>query len=179
MTDHAYIDEGYLKVNGAMSADDLGYLSTHATNIFGEAWATALPKVLVAVTRIFDAKLAKRYATPFGLDDAGAFDLSRVPEAVKLAVCDVVVYRLFAKRGFNPGSAQDEDAIIGARDRALAWLAEAADAEKGFVELPRRSNPTDESAVARAKPKFFSEASPYKWTERQANTGRSEDGNNG
>ncbi len=177
MTDHAYIDEEYLRVNGAMPSTDVDYLSSNATSIFGEAWATAFPKILVAVTRLFDAKLAKRYDTPFGLDDSGTFDLSRVPEAVKLNVLDVVVHRLYAKRGFNPGSAQDQDAIIGARDRALTWLNEAADAEKGFVELPRRSNPTDQSAVARAQPKFYSEASPYKWTERQVNTAREEDGN--
>lgn len=174
---NVYLSREFLEVFGSMSKADLDDLDERAEEIFGVAdLDAALVIIGGSVSRLFDAKLTKRYVTPFGLDSEDVFSLARVPEVVQVNVCDVVSYHLWSKRGFNPSSTSDEDAIIGARDRALAWLNEAADAEKGFVELPRRPlEETDVSAITKGKPKVHSEQSPYVWTREQSKHGRDDD----
>ncbi len=166
MTQHAYVDDAYIKSVGLMPTDDVVFLRAQEPEFVDGTY--------LAVSRIFDAKLTKRYVTPFGLE-SGSFVITDVPEAVRFNVAQVCVSRMFAKRGFNPGSKQDEDVIIGERDRAFLWLNEAADAEKGFIELPRRALEPDVSAVAKGSPKVYSEQSPYAGFDRQGQDGRDDD----
>lgn len=168
MTD-AYVDLDFVKAVGSMPAADIDILETAFPGTFDAIAGT--------VTRMFDAKLTKRYSTPFGLDSLGAFDIDRVPDVIKLNVCDVVIYYLWRKRGFNPGSAQDEDAIIGARDRAITWLQEAADSQNGLIELPLRDTGVDQNAVVKAAPLSYTETSPFVWADRQREIGSGEDSN--
>lgn len=169
MTAAIYIDDDYVKSVGSMPSDDVDFLRTNESAF--------LDGVYKAVTRLFDVKLAKRYVTPLGLDANGAFDVSRVPESVRLMCADVALLRMWRKRGFNPGSQQDENAIIKAHDDAMQWLNEAADAEKGFVELPRLTTTPDGELIAKGAPMSYSEQSPYTFTDRQADEGRREDRN--
>jgi hypothetical protein len=61
-----------------------------------------------------------------------------------------------------------------AKDDALAWLKEAADAKDGLIDLPLRAD-TTASGISRGGPLAYTETSPYAWTDVQAETGRSED----
>lgn len=114
-----------------------------------------------SVSRMFDARLAKRYVTPF--------DTTKPPEALRFHVGSCVAYQLWLKIGYDPGSQQDSN-IKEARDEALSWLKDAADSVEGTVELPRREDTTksDAIAVTRSRPLAYSEATPFEWTRRQA-----------
>jgi hypothetical protein len=114
--------------------------------------------VATAISRIFDAKLAKRYATPFLVD---------VPEAIRWNVAQVVAAELFHAAGYSPGSEQVE-IVEKKKADALTWLDSAANAKDGLVELPLREAPPDTSGVIKGIPLVSSEPSPYDWIDVQA-----------
>jgi hypothetical protein len=114
--------------------------------------------VIVGVSGVFDSMLSKRYGAPFE---------TPYPDALKWNVAQVVAGRLMLKRGYNPESKQDSE-IKEAHDLALQWLKDAADPEKGLVELPvKQINQPGNSAINSGAPLAYSEASPYTWTDRQ------------
>jgi hypothetical protein len=152
-----YVDTAYVKLVGSMPASDIDALELLTPGI-----VDALSE---AVSRMFDARLAKRYAAPFA---------EPYPEALRWNVAHVVVASLWQKRGYNPGSAQD--AIIQQNKAdALSWLKEAADSKEGLIELPLREDTTAEG-VAKGGPLSYHETSPYVWTDRQREDGRRDDG---
>ena len=153
----AYVDIGYVKLVGSMPASDIDALEALYPGTFDG--------VAAAVSRVFDARLAKRYAAPFA---------SPYPEALRWNVAQVVVAALWQKRGYNPGSAQDE-IIQKNKDDAFAWVKEAADSKDGLVELPLRENLPTGSGVERGGPLGYSEQSPYTWTDLQLKGSRAED----
>ena len=151
----AYVDRDYVGLIGAMSPTDIEELETSVPGAFDA--------IALAVSRMFDARLSKRYQTPF----------DPVPEALKYHVTQVVVFELFKKRGFNPSSEQDAT-ISDARKESLEWLKEAADSKDGLVDLPIRETPTpDVSAILQAGPLGTSDDSPYSWIDVQAERMRS------
>ncbi|MDB4996652.1 MAG: uncharacterized protein JWM74_4084 [Myxococcaceae bacterium] len=154
----AYVDIAYVKLVGSMPAADIDAVEALYSGTFAG--------LAEAVSRLFDGRLMKRYDVPF---------VAPFPEALKLNVAYVVVAQLWKKRGFNPGSVQD-DLIEKDRLEALAWLKEAADSKDGLVELPLRADKTA-TAVSAGGPMGYSETSPYSWTDIQKRDGRSEDGN--
>lgn len=151
-----YVDMAYVKAVSSMPAADIDALEA----LYPGTFAT----IATAVSRVFDGRLSKRYNAPF---------TAPYPEALRLHVAAVVAYRLWLKRGFNPSSEQDS-LIKEDRDDALAWLKEAADSEKGLVELPLREDLTT-NGVVKTAPLAYSEQSPYAWTDSQLETGRLED----
>lgn len=152
----AYVDITYVKFVGSMPAADIDALEGLYPGTFAA--------VAEAVSRVFDGRLAKRYAAPFA---------SPYPEALRWHVAQVVVANLWQKRGYNPGSAQD--AIIEKnREDAFAWLKEAADSKDGLIELPLRADTTVEG-VSKGAPLFYSETSPYRWTDLEREAGREDD----
>lgn len=144
----AYVDVDFVKLVGSMPAADIDALEALYPGTFAG--------IAESVSRLFDARLFKRYAAPFALP---------YPEALRWNVAHVVVAALWQKRGYNPGSAQDQ-IVQDNKAEALAWLKEAADSKDGLVELPLRANTTAEG-VSKAAPLAYSEASPYTWTDRQ------------
>lgn len=152
----AYVDMPYVKLVGSMPAADIDALEGLTPGTF--------VAVAEAVSRMFDGRLWKRYAAPFA---------SPYPEALRWNVAHVVVAALWQKRGYNPGSAQDAIVEKNKAD-ALAWLQEAADSKDGLIELPLRDNTTAEG-VKRGGPRAVHEASPYRWTDVQAEDGRTDD----
>lgn len=180
MARYAYVSRTFLELFGSMPKSDLDYLDTHAVTIFGVAdLDTALfgsEGIAITVSAQFDEKLTKRYQTPLGVDGAGTFNLADVPLGVQARVAAVVMFILWTKRGFNAASEQDLQAIIDAKDAAWKWLDEAADSEKGFVELPRRAITPDIADVSKAGPRSYSEASPYVAFDIQSRAGRGDDG---
>jgi len=86
----AYVDIEYVKLVGTMPAHDIDALEALTPGTFSA--------IATSVSRIFDARLFKRYKTPFD---------EPVPEVVRWHVAHVVVAALWKKRGFNPGSEQE------------------------------------------------------------------------
>lgn len=116
-------------------------------------------------TALIEARLRKRYAVPF---------TSPVPAAVLLWLTAAVTADCYERRGFNPGSEQDKDAILGARDRVLADLKEAADSVTGLFDLPLRDDTAGSGIVAEG-PLSYTETSPYVAFDDQVENGRQED----
>jgi len=143
-----YVDIEYVKLVGTMPSHDVDALEALTPGMFAA--------IALSVSRIFDARLFKRYKTPF----------DPVPEVVRWHVAHVVVAALWKKRGFNPGSEQDA-LIERSKDEALAWLKEAADSKEGLIELPLREVAPDATGVVRGGPLGDSEQSPYDWVDKQ------------
>jgi hypothetical protein len=104
-----------------------------------------------------DARLAKRYATPFA---------TPVPPIVLGWVEALVTYDAYKKRGFNPSAMQDQTILDDAKT-ALEEIKEAADAKDGLFDLPLRADLPGQSGIDRGGPICYSESSPYEWTDRQ------------
>lgn len=110
-----------------------------------------------------DSRLRKRYAAPF---------VAPYPEAVKDWLTRIVTHLCYLRRGVDPTDAQAAD-VKSDRDLAEAEVAEAAESEKGLFDLPLLA--TTASAVTKQGPRTYAESSPYVWTTRQRNRGRSDD----
>jgi hypothetical protein len=111
-----------------------------------------------------DARLSKRYATPFG---------APVSTIVEGWVTRIVTARAYQKRGANPSDEQQRNIFSDATD-AWSEVKEAADAAAGLFDLPLRSD-TTQSGIARGGPMGYSERSPYRWWTVQAEAGREDD----
>lgn len=150
----AYIDMDYVKSVGSMPPPDIDTVESIFPGTF-----VALE---LATRRMIDARLTKRYLTPFDFNGAS------VPEVVRWNQAQLVVAALFQKRGYNPGSAQDQ-IIQQNKVDALAWLKEAADSEAGLVELPLKEGTSPDSpGIVKASPLSTSDQTPYDWIDRQA-----------
>lgn len=119
--------------------------------------------------RWIDSRLRKRYATPF----AAFNDAPPTPPTIQLWLTRIVTWRVMLRRGVDPSDLQ-ADTIKADHDLALEEILEAANSNEGWFDLPTRVD-EDGSAINRGSPLFYSEASPYVWTDEQARTGRSED----
>jgi hypothetical protein len=117
-----------------------------------------------------DARLRKRYATPF---EAPA------PLIVIGWLTALVTLDAYARRGFNPSGEADQASIIAPADRAMAEVKEAADSKEGLFDLPLRQDAAGSSGIVNGGPLGYSEASPYIWADLQAIAGRREDTSRG
>lgn len=114
-------------------------------------------------SRWLDARLRKRYDTPFP-----AFDAVPTPTPIEVQgwVARMVSWWVLVKRGVDPNDAQasliKEDA-----DRAMAEVLEASNGETGMFDLPT-SETSDASLVSRGGPMTYAEASPYVYRDVQA-----------
>lgn len=145
-----YVDKVIVKMYGCMPAADVDLLDSQYPGL--------IDQLSTGVSGHFDTMLAKRYGAPFQ---------TPYPDALVYNVAQVVTARLFMKRGFNPSSMQDK-LIKDAHDAALGWLRDAADPQKGLVELPVKQQALGASAVTVGAPLGYSEASPYAWMDQQA-----------
>ncbi len=117
----------------------------------------------------FNSLLHKRYAAPFE-----NYPSPECPGAVSSNVAWVTIERLWNTYGASPTNSDKSTRIQAMADQARAWLREAADSEKGLVELPIRED-SSASAVNQGGPLVSSQQSPYAWTDDQAEIGRQED----
>lgn len=112
-----------------------------------------------------NARLAKRYDTPFG---------DPPPVIVILWLTALVTPEAYGKLGWQPSSESDRASILDPATRALAEVKEAADSEKGLFELPLRSDTTT-NGISRGGPLAYSETSPYRGFDLQLESAASED----
>ncbi len=152
-----YVDIDYVKLVGQMLPDEIDAVESANP---GFTAANAL-----AVSRLFDSILAKRYATPVR---------EPVPESLKYNVAQVVVQRLWRRHGDSPTNQAKTDEVNEAAKDAIAWARDGANSEIGLVELPAREGAqTDADGVSKGGPFVYSEQSPYTWNDVQADAVRS------
>jgi hypothetical protein len=124
---------------------------------------------LESKARWIDARLRKRYATPFAAFD----DDPPTPPTIQDWLARIVTLRVMLKRGVDPDDAQfvviSEDA-----KEAMLEIAEASDSDTGKFDLPSRAD-EDGSAISRGDPRSYSEASPYVWSNVQRDAAALED----
>lgn len=109
-----------------------------------------------------DAQLSKRYAVPF---------TAPAPEIVQRWVTAIATYKIWQRRGWDATDDQVEQ-IKEDSDKAEEQIQKAADSEKGLYDLPLANG---SSGISKGRPRVYSEASPYVWTDGQSETGRQED----
>ena len=102
------------------------------------------------------ARLRKRYKTP----------MNPVPEIVVRWQTLIVTPEAYRARGYDPQDPSLE-AVEADRTRAYEQIKEAADSQNGLYDLPLL-DAADASGLAKGEPWSTSEASPYSWTDRQA-----------
>ncbi len=112
------------------------------------------------------SRLAKRYVVPLG---------TPTPEAALRWLTYLVTRDCYSRRGFNPGSEQDQAAILGMADLAEAQMKEAADSDVGLFDLPTLDAIPSATAIAQGGPYGYAEASPYSWIGVQSGLARVED----
>lgn len=115
---------------------------------------------------LMNARLAKRYATPF--------EPASPPDVAVGWLVAMVTLDCYLRRGFNPSSAQDQ-IIADEAKRAETEILEAANSETGLFELPLRQDAPGASGVSKGGPFGYSEASPYVAFNMQRETARGED----
>lgn len=112
-----------------------------------------------------DARLAKRYATPFSSDSP--------PMIVEEWLNRIVTHRCYLKRGVDPTDAQVEDIKVDA-EKAMAEITEAAEKNQNLFELPLRADAPGSEGVSRGAPLAYSEQSPYTASELARDAAESE-----
>jgi hypothetical protein len=125
-----------------------------------------------------DARLAKRYAVPFG--GAPVIDpplREDVPQVIEDWITTIVTARAYAKRGVNPSSGElwFTEMVIEPMKAAGAAILEAANSDTGLFDLPLKESAAPAGGATRGGPKGYSEASPYVWTDAQVDAARQED----
>lgn len=152
-----YLDLAGFKARSIMPSADLDMLE-----VAEPGW---IDTKLEDTSSEINARLAKRYAVPFGTAMLNA-PRTDVPRIVLRWLSDIVTAACYAKRGVNPSSPYDQAAILDPAIQARAEIKEAADAEGGLFELPLLAS-SDVTGVSRGGPLSYSEASPYTWADRQ------------
>ena len=109
------------------------------------------------------ARLRKRYRTPF----TAAGGSNPRPEIVVMWQAKIITPEAYRARGYNPQDPTMEWSEKD-RDRAYEQIKEAADAETGLYDIPLLET-VDTTGIVKGGPLGSSEASPYDWTDAQAN----------
>jgi hypothetical protein len=124
-------------------------------------------KQLALISSLIDAKLAKRYATPFDVDSPPALILDWTARLMNP--------RLYFKRGIDPADRQVSEMRKDA-ERAWEEIIDAADSKDGLTELPLRADLPGSTGIVKASPLSYTETSPYQWSVWQAEEDRDDSG---
>ena len=116
-----------------------------------------LDAMLTSYSGMIDARLAKRYATPFAVP---------VIAPIKLLLTRLVDPIAYTKRGVDSSDAQ-QDRLDALYKQAELDLAEMADSENGKYDLPVRADLPNVSGLRQPQVLTRSEVSPFEWPRRQ------------
>lgn len=122
-----------------------------------------LASKLTARSRWIDARLAKRYATPF---------VAPVPEVVEDWLARIVTLQAYLRHGVDQLDEQFQEIKADAA-AAIDEIKEASEAANGLFDLPLRADAPG-SAITKGAPYIYSEKSPTVWTRMQRARGREE-----
>jgi hypothetical protein len=150
----AYLTLAEFKVRTVMPSEDVDLVEARYPGYVAER--------LTLWSAWLNGRLKKRYAAPFE---------TPYPDMILKWLTDIATVDVYKKRGWNPSSEQDAD-ILKDRDTALAEVKEACDSNEGLFELPLRQDLERGSGVSKGGPFGYAEASPYTWTDRQAEAAR-------
>lgn len=120
-------------------------------------WFAFIDETLKDESDEMNARLRKRYIAPFA---------SPYPRVVTKWLGRIVTPLLYLKRGVDASDEQYVEAVRLAT-KADEEIQQAADAVEGLFELPLRQD-QQTAGVTRGTPLGYSEATPYDWTDRQA-----------
>ena len=118
-------------------------------------------------SRYIDAKLLKRYATPF--------DETSPPLVVVDWLLAIVTLEAYGALGASVTSEMDKQLIVAPYEAAMKQIDEAADSKDGLFDLPLLQSKPGESGIVNGSPLAYSEQSPYVGFDDQAATAREED----
>lgn len=133
----------------------------------------ALPSLDVVLTyspTFIDASLVSRWEWIWSRLAKRYVEVDPAPETVLRWQEAMVTWDCYRRRGYTPGSAQDENGIDGAKKLAEDQVLEAANGNDGLIELPVKP-----SGVSVGAPLAYSETSPYVGAQIQACRGTAED----
>jgi len=116
-----------------------------------------LDAMLVSYSGMIDARLAKRYATPFA---------APVIAPIKLLLTRLVDPIAYTKRGVDTSDAQ-QDRLDALYKQAELDLAEMADCEVGKYDLPLRADLPNISGLKQPAVLTRYENTAYEWPRRQ------------
>lgn len=141
----------------------LAFFKDHTTidvedvEAFEQRYPGRIEKLIVTWSRYLDAFLRKIYVVPFA---------PPIPIEICINGTRLVTAEVMKIRGYTPGTSQKE---VCDADVALAteFLKELRDPENGRLELPLKNETPEAEGVAKGGPLFFSEQSPYDWTDAQ------------
>ena len=147
MTD--YVDIEFYKAHATLDEEDV--------NAFESQYPGRLAKLFATWSRYVDAFLRKVYVVPF---------VAPFPVEIRICVTRLVTSELKKIVGYRPGTSDkevcDADVVL-----AMEFLKELRDAKDGRLELPLKNETPEAEGVAKGGPLFFSEQSPYDWTDAQ------------
>lgn len=110
------------------------------------------------ISRWLDARLKKRYAAPF--------DPTSPPTVVLGWLAVIFTEELYLKRGID--ATDEQMARVTERARvAKDEVKEAAESKEGLFDLPLLQTVPAASGISKGAPLFYSEVSPYRWSEAQ------------
>jgi hypothetical protein len=153
----AYLTVAQFRTRTELPGEDIDYLES--------AYPGFLGATLEVLTAWINARLFKRYSVPF--------PAASVPDTVLGWLTTLVTAAAWKKRGADPAGDLGAD-ILKAAEAARAEVTEAADAEAGAFDLPRRQDAEGASGISRGGPLGYSEADPYQWMDRQVEQARGE-----
>lgn len=117
-------------------------------------------------SRWIDARLRKRYKTPF--------DPATASPTVKGWLARIVSLRVLWRRGIEATDQSYID-IKADAEAAIADVLEAANGEVGLFDLPEADGVAGASGIVHGMPRVYSETSPYVAGDEQERVGRGED----
>lgn len=128
---------------------DLGMLPDPELDSFISDYPTTVSMLLEAASSVADSYLRKRYKLPL---------VSPYPPELTYAVVQIVVYRVYLKRGVEATRNDVAKQIIELKDFAMEWLDNVS---KGLVELDRAADATP--VIDEGGPVYGSTGNPYSW----------------
>lgn len=159
--DGSYLTLDEFKVRARMPSEDIDVLEEESAPAPGDPGFVSL--ALIDRSAEINDRLKKRYVVPFGTWSPS----STAPPIIKRWVAVLVTADCYEKRGQNAGSDRDE-VVERARAQVDAQIEQAANSETGLFELPLLASAPGASGVTQGGPFGYSEASPYSWTDVQA-----------
>lgn len=116
---------------------------------FVTKYPTTLPALIEACSGVADSYLRKKYKLPL---------VTPYPPELVQCVVQLVVYRVYLKRGVKTTTNEVAKQIVELKDAAMQWL---DDVSRGLVELEPNADATPD--ISEGGPVYGSLGSPYSW----------------